>query len=110
MMEYVHSDGIYTLEIVEMTYPTVLKRKQKAILEHENKLIMELLRMERVGMKVDMPYLKECFKKCEDEIQSHYEELWSIVGENFTASQASVIQDYFEKVREKDLLLQIKRF
>lgn len=97
MMEYVHSDGIYTLEIVEMTYPTVLKRKQKAILEHENKLIMELLRMERVGMKVDMPYLNECFKKCENEIQSHYEELWSIVGENFTASQASVIQDYFEK-------------
>ncbi|PRR87375.1 DNA polymerase [Bacillus atrophaeus] len=97
MMEYVHSDGIYTLELVEYTYPTILKRNQKAILEHENSLIMELLRMERVGMKVDMPYLESCYKKCEDEIQRHYEELWNIVGENFTASQGTVIQDYFEK-------------
>ncbi|MEC1665774.1 DNA polymerase [Bacillus halotolerans] len=97
MMEYVHSDGIYTLELVEFTYPTVLKRKQKAILEQENKLIIELLKMERVGLKVDMPYLHSCFKKCEDEIQKLYEELWEIVGEYFTVSQGTVIADYFEK-------------
>jgi DNA polymerase I len=97
MIEYVHSDGIYTLELVEFTYPTILKRNQKSILEQENKLIMELLKMERVGMKVDMPYLKECFNKCEAEIQKLYEELWEIVGEYFTVSQEKVISDYFEK-------------
>lgn len=97
MMEYVHGDGIYTLEIVELTYPTVLKRKQKSILEQENKLIIELLKMERVGMKVDMSYLHSCFKKCEDEIQKLYEELWVIVGDYFTVSQGTVIADYFEK-------------
>ncbi|RDY88673.1 DNA polymerase [Bacillus amyloliquefaciens] len=97
MMEYVHGDGIYTLELVELTYPTVLKRKQKSILEQENKLIIELLKMERVGMKVDMKYLNICFQKCEDEIQKLYEELWSIVGDYFTVSQGTVIADYFER-------------
>lgn len=48
-------------------------------------------------MKVDMPYLHTCFKKCEDEIQKLYEELWEIVGEYFTVSQGTVIADYFEK-------------
>ncbi len=32
MMEYVHSDGIYTLELVEFTYPTVLKENKKPFL------------------------------------------------------------------------------
>lgn len=98
MMEYVHGDGIYTLEIVERFYPTVLKRKQKELFEKECKLIIELLKMERVGMKVDMDYLTECFVKCDNEIQKLYEELWSIVGEYFTVSQEKVIAAYFENV------------
>jgi DNA polymerase-1 len=97
MMEYVHSDGIYTLELVEFTHPTILIRKQQEILQQENRLIMDLLKMERVGMKVDMEYLNQCFTKCDDEIQKLYEELWDIVGEYFTVSQAKVIADYFEK-------------
>ena len=97
MMEYVHGDGIYTLEIVEKFYPVVLQRNQQKIFNQENKLIIELLKMERVGMKVDTPYLKSCFEKCEDEIQKLYEELWKTVGEHFTVSQGSVIASYFEK-------------
>lgn len=97
MIEYVHGDGIYTLELVEYTYPTVLKRNQKAIFNQENNLIMELLKMERTGMKVDMPYLRSCFDKCEGEIQRMYEELWGIVGANFTVSEKKDIGDYFEK-------------
>lgn len=98
MMEYVHSDGIFTLEIVEKFYPIVLQRKQKKLFEQENKLIIELLKMERVGMPVDMEYLKACFIKCDNEIQKLYEELWETVGEYFTVSQEKVIADYFEKI------------
>ena len=87
MTEYVHSDGIFTLEIVEKFYPEVLKRKQKDLLEQENKLMVELLKMERVGMPVDMEYLKTSFDKCDNEIQKMYEELWGIVGDYFTVSQ-----------------------
>ncbi|MFK3936575.1 DNA polymerase [Alkalihalobacillus sp. NPDC078783] len=97
MIEYVHSDGIYTLEVAELTYPTVLKRKQTGILQQENELIMELLRMERVGMKVDMDYLNACFITCDTEIQRLYEELWKVSGRFFTASQGTVLQDYFEE-------------
>lgn len=104
MMEYVHGDGIYTLELVELTYPTVLKRNQSKIFEQENKLIIELLKMERVGLNVDMDYLIDCFVKCEKEIQKLYEELWEIVGEHFTVSQEKVIGDYFEnKLNERPI-------
>lgn len=96
MIEYVHGDGIYTLELVEYTLPTVLKRGQKQILEQENRLIMDLLKMERTGMKVNMDYLQDCFVKCENEIQSMYEELWSTVGAFFTVSEKKDIMDYFE--------------
>ncbi|RYI30487.1 DNA polymerase I [Bacillus infantis] len=96
MMEYVHGDGIYTLELVEKFYPTVLQRGQKELFEKENKLIIELLKMERVGMAVNMEYLRESFEKCDNEIQRLYEELWRIVGDFFTVSQEKVIADYFE--------------
>jgi DNA polymerase-1 len=97
MTEYVHGDGIYTLEIVEKFYPVVLQRKQKHLFEKESKCIMELLKMERAGLKVNMEYLQECFIKCDSEIQRLYEELWEIVGDYFTVSQDQVIADYFEK-------------
>ena len=98
MTEYVHSDGIYTLELVEKFYPVMLKRGQKKLFDQENKLIIELLKMERVGMPVRMDYLQECFKKCDFEIQKLYEELWEVVGEYFTVSQDKIIADYFEKL------------
>jgi DNA polymerase-1 len=110
MMEYVHSDGIFTLEIVEKFYPTVLQRKQQKIFAQENKLIIELLKMERVGMKVNMEYLQQCFTKCETEIQKHYEELWEIVGEYFTVSQGSVIANYFENKLNENVSTTDKSF
>lgn len=97
MMEYVHSDGIYTLEIMQKFYPEVLKRKQLKVLKQENRLLLKLLKMERVGMPIDKDYLEESFQKCDKEIQSLYEEMWEIVGEYFTASQSKIIAEYFEK-------------
>jgi DNA polymerase I len=98
MMEYVHSDGIYTLEILEKGLPKVYERKQEKILEKENKLINVLLKMERVGLKTDQKYLQRCYQKIDDEIQKLYEELWGIVGQYFTVSQDQVIANYFEKI------------
>ncbi|MGZ9868235.1 DNA polymerase [Priestia endophytica] len=98
MMEYVHGDGIYTLEIMEKFYPTVLKRRQKELFFNESRLILDLLKMERVGMRVNLDYLQACFDKCDDEIQRLYEELWDIVGEKFTVSQEKPIANYFEGI------------
>ncbi|GFN32391.1 DNA polymerase [Paenibacillus xylaniclasticus] len=97
MREYIFGDGIYTLELAARCYPIVMKRNQKQILEQENKLIIDLLAMERVGMRVDMEYLRSSFIKCDNEIQRLYEELWSIVGEYITVAQSKVIADYFMK-------------
>lgn len=97
MMEYVHSDGVYPLEIMQKFYPEVLRRGQKDLLLRESKLMIKLLKMERVGMPVDMDYLQESYDRCDAEIQRLYEEMWDIVGEYFTVSQAKVIASYFEE-------------
>lgn len=110
MMEYVHGDGIYTLEIMRMFYAEVIKRGQKNLLQEESKLLLKLLKMERVGIDVDMPYLNKSFKKCDDEIQKLYEELWEIVGEQFTVSQGSVIGRYFEDKTGEEVTTTDKSF
>lgn len=97
MRDYIFGDAIYTLELGERQYPIVVKRGQIPVLEQENKLIMDLLEMEQVGMRVDMNYLRESFIKCDNEIQRLYEELWEIVGEFITVSQSKVIADYFQR-------------
>lgn len=96
MMEYVHSDGIYTLELAEKGFPKVRELKQLNTLKQECELQMILLKMERVGLKVDMDYLNRCDLALEQEIQKSYEELWGIVGQYFTVSQDQVILDYYE--------------
>lgn len=103
MMEYVHGDGIYTLEIMRKFYPEVLRRKQKDLLVEESKLLTRLLKMERVGMPVDMKYLRDSFTRCDNEIQRMYEELWELVGDYTTVSQRNVIGAYFEKLSGEEV-------
>ena len=110
MTEYVHSDGIYTLEIMKKFYSEVLRRGQKELLLQESELLLRLLKMERVGMPVDMEYLEESFVKCDNEIQTLYEELWEIVGEYFTVSQGSVIGEYFHKKTGEEVTTTDKSF
>ncbi|MGG0667841.1 DNA polymerase [Lederbergia citrisecunda] len=110
MTEYVHGDGIYTLEVMRKFYPEVLKRGQKDLLLQESELLLKLLKMERVGMKVDMNYLNDSFETCDKEIQKLYEELWEIVGENFTVSQGAVIGKYFEDKTGEEVTTTDKSF
>lgn len=97
MKMYIHSDAIYTLELVEMAFPTMLHRQQTPIYDMERKLLPILWAQERVGFPVDMDYLKTSYQKLEDEIDKHYKELWELVGEHFTVSQGIPIMDYFER-------------
>ena len=94
--EYIHSDVIYTLEVFERQYPIVKARQQFKILKQENRLLIDLLKMERVGLKVDMNYLKDSFNKCESEINKLYKELWELIGQKITVAQSKVIADYYK--------------
>jgi DNA polymerase-1 len=98
MIEYIHSDAIYTLELAEMAWPRMLAREQTPIFDMEQRLLPILFAQERVGFPVDMEYLKLSYQKLDDEIMRCYRELWELVGEYFTVGQEKVIMDYFEKV------------
>lgn len=98
LMNYVHTDVIYTLELFDMSMPVIIHRKQQEIWKEEKDLIYPLLRMEREGYKTDIEYVKESAEKLEEEIKRNYQELWETVGGTFTVSQEGVIKDYYEKV------------
>lgn len=98
MMQYIHSDGIYALELAEMAWPRMLMRGQKTVFDMEQKLLPVLFAQERVGMPVDLEYLKISNQKLDEEIRRCYRELWKLAGRFFTSSQDGVIADIFEEV------------
>lgn len=98
MIEYIHSDAVYTLELAEMAWPRMLERMQKPIFDMECRLLPILFEQERVGFPVDRKYLEDSYEKLENEIDRCYRELWERVGEFFTVSQEKPIADYFERV------------
>lgn len=97
MIQYIFSDGIYTLELAEKSWPTMIQRSQTGIFDMEQKLLPVLFGQERTGMPVDQEYLKVSFQKLGDEILRCYRELWELTGRHFTVSQDAVIKDIYEE-------------
>jgi len=98
LIEYIHSDGIYALELAEGALPRLIAREQKPILDMEQKLLPILYNQERTGFRVDIDYLKLSYQKLEAEIDRCYKELWKLSGKFFTVSQDKEIMDIFEEV------------
>lgn len=95
MIKYGAEDIITMLEFFKHAFPFVLKRKQLPLLEMESKLILPMYRMERVGLKVDMPYLLESRAKVKSYITELRNEMYSIIGEKITVNQHQRIKDIF---------------
>jgi DNA polymerase-1 len=96
MITYGAEDIITMLEFFKHAFPFILKRKQLPILQQENECILPMYRMERVGLKVDMPYLEESRSKVKAYITELRNELYEIVGEKVTVNQHQRIKDIFK--------------
>jgi DNA polymerase-1 len=95
MIQYGGEDIITMLEFFKLAYPFVVKRQQLPILERENKCILPMYRMERVGLKVDLDYLEESRIRVKTYITKLRNELYEITGEKVTVNQHQRIKDIF---------------
>ena len=97
MMSYAMNDTELTLELAKKMYPVLKVRDQQDVFKTENALIMPLLRMERVGLKIDREYLEASRKEMKAYILERRKELEELAGEPISVGQHKRIKDIFEE-------------
>lgn len=97
MIKYGGEDIITMLEFFKVAITFVEKREQLPILERENKCILPMYRMERVGLKVDKPYLDESRLKVKAYITELRNEMCQLAGETVTVGQHARLKDIFRE-------------
>ena len=97
MIKYGGEDIITTLEFFKKAYAYLVKRDQLPILEIEQRAILPIFRMERVGLKADLDYLEESRKRVQNYIRKQREEMIQIAGEVVTVNQHTRIKAIYEE-------------
>lgn len=92
LIKYAHYDIIYTIEIYLSLKDVVTSRGNEVGLDFENKLILPLYEMERVGFAVDIPYLEQSRVYLKNYIKERRESLYSIAGQKITIGQHALIK------------------
>lgn len=97
MMSYAMNDTELTLELAKKMYPVLLVREQDEVFKTENKLIKPLLRMERVGLRIDRDYLETSRVAMRDYIIERRKVLEELAGESISVGQHKRIKELFEE-------------
>lgn len=97
MIKYGAEDIITMLEFFKMAMEYVTKRQQLPILEMENKCILPMYRMERVGLKADLAYLQESRLRVKEYITKLRKELTGIASEQVTVNQHARLKELFKE-------------
>jgi DNA polymerase-1 len=80
MITYAGDDVISMLEYYKKAVPIAKLREQVRTIKRENKLILPLYRMERIGMKVDRPYLEKSRLAMKEVIKKKRLRVYEIAG------------------------------
>ena len=97
MHDYAMNDTEITLDLAKKFYPSLIAKDQKSVFTTECSLIKPLLRMERVGLKVDREYIEQSRIKTKQYILRKREELSRLVGESVKIGQHKRIKDLFKE-------------
>jgi DNA polymerase-1 len=89
---YAHHDIIYTLETWLKLAPVVEARENTTGIDMENKLIMPLYEMERVGFKADKQYIEDCRRKLKAYIIERRQKMFGLTGQEFTIGQHELVK------------------
>jgi len=95
MFDYAMNDTEITLDLFNKLFPVMVIREHMEVFERENKLILPLLRMERVGLKIDRPYIKESMMRTRNYIQGKRAKLYELMGEVITIGRHKTIKRWF---------------
>jgi DNA polymerase I len=97
MIKYGGEDIITMLEFFKQAIVFVEKRNQLEVLERESKCILPMYRMERVGLKVDKPYLESARLKVKAYLTQLRKELCELAGETVTVGQHERLKTLFKE-------------
>jgi DNA polymerase-1 len=97
LIRYAHHDIIYTLEVYLKLAPVVEARGNQRGLEIENKLILPLQEMERVGFNVNKTYIEESRIKMKQYIQERRKKMFELTGQEFTIGQHELVKNILNK-------------
>ena len=97
MISYAMNDTELTLELAKKMYPVLLVREQQGVFNTENKLIKPLLRMERVGLRIDRDYLETSRVAMREYIIEKRKLLEELAGEELSVGQHKRIKDLFDE-------------
>jgi DNA polymerase I len=98
MIKYASYDVIMMLEFVKKSWPVLLHKKQLEVFHDENRNILPLYRMERVGMKVDRDYLEASRLKVKAYITKLRNEMYTLIGERINVGQHIEIKRIFKEL------------
>ena len=93
LIKYAHYDIIYMLELEELAAPAIEARKQWHAVEIEEKLILPLYEMERVGFKTDITYLQEARTNLKQYIIEQRKALLELTQRDFAIGQHAVVKE-----------------
>lgn len=97
MIHYLQNDCILTLESARYALPVLVGREQIEVMKTENKRILKLLSVERVGLLVDRGYLKQSKDKVRSYIKQKRERLHQLMGVYLKVGQHQAIKNYFQE-------------
>lgn len=93
VLYYAHLDIVWTLETYLRLEKVVKNHGNEKALLLENKLILPLVDIERVGMHIDRQYLVDCEQKMKQYIRQRRKDLCCIAGEDLKCSQSIRIKE-----------------
>ena len=95
--QYALMDIVWTIQVYLQCAPVLQQRGNSKALEFENKLILPLWEMERVGFKIDVPYLKQAKQDMRDYIIERRQRLNELAGEKLGIGQHQRVKTILDK-------------
>ena len=115
LYKYAHMDIVWVLEVWHKLQPIVTNRGNQYAVDLENKLIIPLYEMERVGFKANKEYLEECRVNMVEYIKERRKVFYALAGTELKIGQHAKILELlatrFKRVVEStrdDTLKQLK--
>ncbi len=92
LLQYAHFDIVGVLEVYLQCRETVEARGNMDALKLENSLILPLVEMERVGFKVNKPYIEQAKQKVRRYIRERRARLYELAGMEVSIGQHAMIK------------------
>lgn len=92
LIKYAHYDIVYTIEVYLSLNPIVQNRCNQTGVDFENKLILPLYEMERVGFKADKEYIEQCRINLKQYIKERRQVLYDLTSQELSIGQHELIK------------------